>query len=110
MTKRNIDISHKNAIAKLKQSKSEAESVKEVKLVIKSIFISTLEFNIPTNLNNIVSLNQTAVIVTSLSLDLTTNMCPTICKDENRLYQVMLKIFCIFMNVYDKSQANNIFH
>ncbi|MCJ1347429.1 hypothetical protein MMC31_005654, partial [Peltigera leucophlebia] len=51
-TKRSIDISHKNVTAKLKRSKSEAESAEEVRPVAKSIPIPTPEFNIPANLND----------------------------------------------------------
>lgn len=55
--KKNINVSHKTVIAKLKQSKSEAESAKEVKSIAKFISISIPEFNILTNLNNAMSLN-----------------------------------------------------
>ena len=108
--KRSIDVSHKNTTAKLKRSKSEAEPAEEVRPVAKSIPISTPEFNIPANLNDAVSLNQTAAAAASLSLDLTTHMCLTICEDKNRLHLVMLSMSCIFTNVYDESQANNMFH
>lgn len=56
-SRRNINVSHKNATAKLKQLKSEAESSEEVRLVAKFISISISEFNICANLNNTVSLN-----------------------------------------------------
>lgn len=55
--KKNINILHKNATAKFKQSKSETESAEEVRPVIKFIPISTSEFNIPANLNNAVIWN-----------------------------------------------------
>ena len=109
-TKKNIDISHKNATVKLKRSKSDAESTKKVRPVAKSIPIPTPEFNIPAKLNDAVSLNQTAAAAASSSLNLMTDMCLIICKDENRLYPVMLNMLYIFTDVYDKSQANNMFH
>lgn len=79
-------------------------------MIAKSILISTLKFNIPANLNNVMSSNQTAIIATSSSLDLTTDICLTIYMNKNRLHPVMLNMLCIFTNVYDKSQAKNIFH
>ena len=109
-SKRSIDVSHKDATAKLKRSKSEAESAEEVRPVAKSIPIPTPEFNIPAKLNDAVSSNQTAAVAASPSLDLTTDMCLTICEDENRLHPVMLNMSCIFTDVYDESQANNMFH
>ena len=102
-TKRNIDVLHKNATTKLKRLKSEAESAKEVRPVAKSIPIPTPEFNIPAKLNDAISSNQTATAAASPSLDLITDICLTICKDENLLHPVILNMSCIFMDVYDKS-------
>ncbi|MCJ1344571.1 hypothetical protein MMC31_002774 [Peltigera leucophlebia] len=109
-TKRNIDVSNKNITAKHKQLKSEAESAEEVRPIAKSIPISTPKFNISINLNDVMSLNQTAAIAINPFLDLTTDMCLIICKDENRLYLMMLNMPCIFTDLYDKSQANNMLH
>lgn len=109
-TKKNINISYKNAIAKFKQFKSKVEFAEKIKLVAKSILISTLEFNISANLSDAVNSNKIATIAISLFLDLTIDICLTICKYKNQLYLVMLNILYIFIDVYDKSQANNIFH
>ena len=56
------------------------------------------------------SSNQTATTATSPSLNLTTDMCLIICEDKNRLHLVILNMSCIFTDVYDESQANNIFY
>lgn len=80
--KRNIDVSHTNATTKAKRSKSDTESAREVKLVAKSIPIPTPELNIPATLDNAVGPNQTAATATSPSLDLTTDICLTICEDK----------------------------
>lgn len=109
-SKRNIDILYKNKTAKLKQSKSETVSAEEVRPIARSILIQTPKFNIFANLNNAMKSNYIAAKAISPSLDLTTDMCLAICKNKNRLHLVMLKILCIFMDVYDKSQANNMFY
>lgn len=108
--KKNIDVIHINATTKFKQSKSDIESTRKVKPIAKSILISTLELNIPATLNNAVSPNHTTATVMSFSLHITTDIYLTIYKEENRLDPVILNMSSIFTDIYNGSQANNMFH
>ena len=108
--KRNMNILHIDATAKIKRSKLKTEFAWKIRPVARSIPVQTIELDIPATLDDAVGLNQTAVTATRPSLDLTTVMCLIICKDKNWMDPVMLNILCILTDMYNISQANNIFY
>ena len=99
-----------HTITKVKQLKLDTNSTQKIRPIVRSIPVQTPKLDIPATLDNAVDLNQITATAARPFLDLTTNICLIIFKDKNRMDPIMLNILCILTDIYDKSQANHIFH
>lgn len=101
--KKNINLLYMDITTKVKQSKSDIKYVQKVKSIAGFIITSTSKFNILTFLDNIIGLNLKAILLT---IDLIIYIYLKICKDENISDLVILSIFFILIDVYDKLKLN----
>ena len=110
VAKKHMNVLHTDTTIKSKQWKLDTWSAWKIRLVARSILVQTLELSILATLDKVADSYQIAVMAIRPFLDVTTDMCLTICKDENRMNLVILNILCILIDMYDKNQANNKFH